>query len=335
MKKIIVWIGTTAFIAVILIFLTKLLTPKYILNTPEGHLIREYYYDDYKHNLLFIGDCEVYENFSPQILWDEYGINSYIRGGAQQLVWQSYYLLEESLNYEQPEAVVFNVLSLKYNEPQSEAYNRLNIEGMKWTGSKYDCIKASMLPKESLADYLFPLLRYHSRITELNAEDFKYLFADENLSHNGYLMQTGVKPVESVPAGKKLEDYSFGETAMEYLDRITALCKEKNVELILIKAPVLYPYWYEEWDEAVSDYARKNSLNYINLLEEADSIGIDWNTDTYDAGMHLNVFGAEKLSHYFGMWLKEHINLEDMRYDADLSLKWDEKRVKYYNERNH
>ena len=47
---------------------------------------------------------------------EKYGITSYIRGSAQQLTWQSYYLLEDALKHETPKVVVFNVLALKYNE---------------------------------------------------------------------------------------------------------------------------------------------------------------------------------------------------------------------------
>ena len=92
--------------------------PKYVTGVVEGALIAEYYPEEKNHDVIFIGDCEVYENFSPQILWEEYGINSFIRGSAQQLIWQSYYLLEDTLRYETPKVVVFNVLSMKYNEPQ-------------------------------------------------------------------------------------------------------------------------------------------------------------------------------------------------------------------------
>ena len=53
-------------------------------------MIAEYYQEEKNHDVIFVGDCELYENISPQVLWDEYGINSYIRGSAQQLIWQSY-----------------------------------------------------------------------------------------------------------------------------------------------------------------------------------------------------------------------------------------------------
>ena len=108
-----------------LYFAQALLMPKYMSNVKEGALIAEYYKAPKNNDVIFIGDCEVYENISPVTLWQEYGITSYIRGSAQQLIWQSYYLLEETLRYETPKAVVFNVLSMKYNEPQNEAYNRM------------------------------------------------------------------------------------------------------------------------------------------------------------------------------------------------------------------
>ena len=95
--------------------------PKYMSSIREGNLVEEYYASNKDHDVIFVGDCEVFSNVSPVTLWENYGITSYIRGSAQQLVWQSYYLLEEMLEYEKPKVVVFNVLALKYNEPQKEA----------------------------------------------------------------------------------------------------------------------------------------------------------------------------------------------------------------------
>ena len=72
--------------AAILILLQMLLTPKYMDHSPEGALIGEYYENAGGNDVIFIGDCEVYENFSPITLWEEYGITSYIRGSAQQTI---------------------------------------------------------------------------------------------------------------------------------------------------------------------------------------------------------------------------------------------------------
>ena len=189
-KRIIILICSILIVILLLGFLQALVVPKYTDNT-EGLLIGEYYEASGDNDVIFVGDCEVYESFVPAVLYEKYGITSYIRGSAQQLVWQSYYLLEETFKHEMPEAVVFNVYALKYGTPQDEAYNRMTLDGMKWSGSKYRAIKASMTEEENMLDYAFPLLRFHSRITELESDDFKYMFSDKKVAHSGYLMKKG------------------------------------------------------------------------------------------------------------------------------------------------
>jgi hypothetical protein len=146
-------------------------------------------------------------------------------------------------------------------------------------------------------------------------------------------MQTGVKPVTTFPRAQVLSDYSFGDTAYEYLDKITALCKERGITLVLMKAPTIYPVWYDEWELQMEDYAGENELMYINFLEMTDDIGIDWSEDTYDAGLHLNVSGAEKLSVFFGKILKEKYNLKDHRNDEELAVIWKKKEDDYEKEK--
>lgn len=325
-------ICTVVLVCISLYFLQEILMPKYVSDVVEGDLIAEYYEEEKDHDVLFIGDCEVYENFSPVVLWEEYGINSYIRGSAQQLIWQSYYLLEDALRYETPDVVVFNVLSMKYNEPQKEAYNRMSIEGMEWSMSKVNCIKASMTEEEQFLDYVFPILRYHGRWQEVTTEDFTEIYETDKVSHNGYYMRVDVKPAGDVPEGKILADYNFGENAYFYLDKMRTLCEEKGIELILVKAPSLYPYWYEEWEMQIEEYANMHNLCYINYLELLEETGIDFQTDTYDGGLHLNLSGAEKLSRHFGNVLVEEGNLEDRRGEAELAERWEEKIEAYHRE---
>ena len=285
---------------VLFLFFQALFMPKYMESMKEGALIAEYDKDSLNHEVVFIGDCEVYENFSPVTLWENYGITSFIRGSASQTIWQSYYLLKDTLRKEKPEVVVFNDLSMQYDQAVSEAYNRMTLDGMEWSDVKVEAVKASMTEEESMITYLLPFFRYHSRWSELTKEDFRYLFRKNSISYNGYLMQTGVKPAEVVPEGRPMADYRFSDRCYEYLDGIRQLCREEGITLILIKAPSLYPYWYPQWDSQIQEYAQKYGLVYYNMLEYTEEAGIDYRTDTYDAGLHLNVSGAEKLSVWFG-----------------------------------
>ncbi len=337
MKKTLILCTCILLIAVLCLgFVQMLVTPKYMTTSRDGALIAEYYRETTDHDVVFIGDCEVYECFTPPTLWQEYGITSYVRGSAQQLIWQSYYLLEETLKRETPKAVVFNVLSIKYGKPQSEAYNRMTLDGMKWSSSKVDAIHASMTEEEDFLSYAFPLLRYHSRWSEVSGEDWKYLFHRDTVSHNGYLMQTAIKPKTNSIAGRPLDDYTLPEVGFEYLEKMRALCEEKGVEFILIKAPTnnWKYYWYDEWEEQIVAWANEKSVDYYNFIPLDGEIGIDWNTDTYDAGVHLNVYGAEKLTSYFGKILVEKYGFADRHGEAELDAVWAEKLSIYQKERN-
>lgn len=341
MKRKTILCAALALCAAALWLLQALLVPKYMETSTEGALTGEYYDNAGNNDVIFIGDCEVYENFSPITLWEEYGITSYIRGSAQQMIWQSYYLLEETLTYETPDVVVFNVLSMKYDTPQStgsqsqrEAYNRMTLDTMRFSSSKWKAIQASMTEEEieweAQFSYLFPLLRYHDRWHQLTREDITYWFTRDTVSHNGYLMQAGVKPYTTAYAERPLADYSFGENSWYYLDKMVSLCEENGIQLVLIKAPSMYPVWWDQWDAQIEAYAAEKDLLYINLLDYVSQIGIDWNTDTYDAGLHLNVYGAEKASVWFGRILSEECGIADRRGDAGISAVWAQKADAYY-----
>ena len=209
---------SAAIVLLTLFLLQRLLVPKYATDVVEGAFVAEYYQEKNKDfDVIFVGDCEVYENFSPVTLWEKYGIHSYIRGSAEQYVWQSYYLLEDTLRYHTPKVVIFNIQAMQFNESQNEAYNRMTLEGMEWSMSKVNAIFASLTEKEQFLDYVFPILRYHTRWSELTTADVQYLLDSKPVSHNGYYMRVDVKPAENVPGGKILADYSFEDKAWNYL----------------------------------------------------------------------------------------------------------------------
>lgn len=336
--------GALCLWAVGLALLQTLLCPKYVTSFPEGSLTGEYYANAGHNDVIFLGDCEVYENFSPVTLWEEYGISSCIRGSAQQTLWQSYYLLEETFRYDNPKVVVFNVLAMKYDTPEStgsagrrEAYNRMTLDTMRWSSSKWNAILASMTKEEiawdSMFTYIFPILRYHDRWNRLTREDIVCFFGRDTVSYNGYLMQTGVKPVTADFAEPPPVEKDFGENAWYYLNAITELCGEKGAELVLIKAPSLSPVWWDAWDSRIREYAEEKSLRYLNLLDAQEEIGLDWSRDTYDGGLHLNVSGAEKASRWIGRILANDCEVPDRRDDRQFAALWEEKVTKYYEQK--
>lgn len=308
---------TAVVLAFVLVFsfLNMLLQPKYMDSLVEGGMISEYYDKAGCHDVIFVGDCEVYANFTPLEMYRQAGIKAYVRGTSQQLLWQSYYVLAETFRYETPKVVVFNVNAMRYSEPVKEEFNRLTIDKMRWSGEKVGIIQASMMEEENFFSYVFPILRYHSRFSQLTAEDFTYLFRDKQITWQGHLVNDNVKPLGRLPSKKALADYSFGDICWEYLEKMRLLCEENGAELVLIKAPSVYPYWYEQYDAQIEEYAAKHGLTFYNFLDHVEEIGIDYQVDTYDAGLHMNLNGATKLSTYFAKILSEKHGLPDHRGD--------------------
>ena len=337
MKKEKAWLTGIKIILVLLVFclllsaVTILLQPKYMTDLVEGSMLSQYYRESGGHDVIFIGDCEVYANFTPMEMYRQQGITAYVRGSSQQLIWQSYYILKETLEYEIPKAVVLNVNAMRYSEPVSEAFHRLTIDKMRWSDEKVGIIRASMTEEETFLSYVFPILRYHSRFDELTKEDFQYFLKTKDNTWNGHLVNQNVLPVESLPTKRVLADYQFADICYDYLEKMRLLCEDNGVELILIKAPSVYPYWYEEYDAQIQEYADKNGLVFYNFLDYVDEIGIDYQLDTYDGGLHLNLTGAEKLSGFFSQILAENHGMPDHREDPEIAPEYDEK-LKAYDE---
>ena len=113
------------------------------------------------------------------------------------------------------------------------------------------------------------------------------------------------------------------------------LCERNGTELILVKAPtnIWGFWWYDEWDKQIKTYAAEKGLAYYNFIGNPELTGIDFSTDTYDGGMHLNVYGAEKMTDCFGKILAENHSLPDKRDDTETAGKWESKIARYYAEK--
>jgi hypothetical protein len=229
--------------------------------------------------------------------------------------------------------VVLSVLAMKYDRPANdiEPYNRMVLDGMRWSRTKVDAIRASMLPEEDFASYVLPLLRFHNRWSELDRGDFRYFFTRRQVSIAGFLMRSDVRPAGWIPYPYLLPNYDFGDTAWEYLEKIAYLCEQNGIQLVLYKAPSLTPHWYEQWDEQIAQYARERGLAYLNALDKIDEIGLDYQQDTFNGGLHLNRQGAEKMARYLGGYLQENCPaLTDRRGEPSFDRDWAVKCAQYY-----
>ena len=142
-------------------------------------------------DVLFLGSSHTISAFSPQELYDTAGIRSFNLGSEEQSLLISYYWLKEALRLHHPKAVVldtilcFSRFETPYNS--SEPSIRKSLDPMKWSSVKLEAVSAihRLDAEQTLASYVFPVIRYHSRWRDLVPNDFR-LWPAQRTDLKGY-----------------------------------------------------------------------------------------------------------------------------------------------------
>ncbi|MCR4656305.1 MAG: SGNH/GDSL hydrolase family protein [Lachnospiraceae bacterium] len=313
--------------------LNRVFMPKYVSENPDGHITEDFYKEKLPLDVIFVGSSTVYSAVSPPVLWERQGFASYDRGNASQPMWISYYMIEDAFKSgRKPELVALDVGFIKYDDNfVEEPSNRKALDGMRLSRVKLDAVKAAKGEDEKVIDYIFPILRFHTRWKELSLEDFEYVFRNAYVDHNGYLINYNV--TDSLPErdGPRYmnEDIEISKRNREYLLKIIELCRDNGTGLFLMKVPSYSNNWGYHFDDQIREIAEPYGIDYVNFDESADEIGLDYNIDSPDNGNHLNTYGAEKFSAYLADYLKAHYELSSHKEDEKYRKVWDEKLERY------
>jgi hypothetical protein len=319
---------------VLAILLGKIVTPKWTeLNTawePATLMTQGFYHEPQNSiDVLYLGSSLIYRGISPITMLKKYGFTGYIRGSSVQRMWISYYYLEDALKTQHPKVVVLNMNSITDDTQNDEDRNRKALDYMKFSMTKIHAVQASLTDEESFISYLFPLFRYHSRWDSLTQEDFTQLTANKHYFAKGQDLQFGITPYH--PKDDWLKPTNAvakeGKKAGEYFDRIVKLCRKNGISLLLIDmvSPVRFSYDVHNLNQSL---AQQYNLPYLDFNMMTDQLGLDWDTDMLDSGVHLNVSGAEKCSAFLGKYLKEHYALGE-NISEDVKRLWEQDAADY------
>ena len=245
-------------------------------------------------DVIFLGDSICYSSFSPQIIWDEQGITSYVGASSAQRLCDSYAILKSACETQNPKVVVLETTCL---------YRSINIE-------------------ENNDDYVLnvfyrklPLFEHHSNWKDAADKVINSKMILEKKSIRGFVSRTNVNEYTGgeymIPSEKR---DMFSNIVEKYLNSINQICNDNNIKLLLVSSPSPVNWSWERYN-AVYDWAIKNNVTYLDLNSNKD-IAIDWKNDTKDGGDHLNLYGATKVSKYLANYLINSYDIEDKRNDS-------------------
>ena len=180
---------------------------------------------------------------------------------------------------------------------------------------------------DDIVSYYFPLLRYHSRWSEIRPKDIKDLNKKYWSINKGFVMtsvsvpnKTGYDYMNPNNRDVKMQDY-----VKKYFYKVVDLCKEKGIDLVFIGIPDKRAWNYES-SVLMQKLANETGTKFLDLNDK-EKYPVDWNIDSEDGGMHFNILGAQKITEYVTNYIKENYSLES--YDDEV---WNKDLIKY-NER--
>ncbi len=274
-------------------------------------------------DVVMMGSSHIHCNINTGLLWENYGIAAYDYSGAEQPLWMTYYYLKELYKYQSPKVIVLDLYApARFKEDYQYTWIAENIYGMRFSLNKLKMLAASVEP-EKLTDYFPSFGVYHSRYTDLEADDFDRFFwnSDQMENFKGYTPYLKRTP-QTRPVIQENRADGFTAKSLKYLNKIIKFAKKHNTELVLIAAP------YVATDEDTRTYnqaeeiARKNNLLFINYNEHYDEIDLNFEEDFYDAS-HLNYWGSCKFTDYLAQLLSSYEQVQDRR-DQEGYESWDE-----------
>ncbi len=252
-----------------------------------------------EYDIIFFGSSHAYCSFNPLVIWKETGVKSYVFATQQQPVWATYYYMKDAFSRQKPDIAVFDVLMMSENrEYYDDGVNYTFCDNMPFSMDKVRLAYASA-PKGERAGLLVRFIKYHSRWNEISEQDFTY--RKENMSDysKGYYVLTS-RCNDAVH--EDLENVTdcapVSEKNMEYFEKIIELCKEKNVRLLLVKAPSNATAEEQRYYNTVEKIAKEKGIEFVDYNMRFDEIGFDMENDFFDK-RHLNIYGAEKFTKYF------------------------------------
>lgn len=293
--------------AVILSALSNLLVRKSLTEPWNMSLKVGGFYNEPENSMdvMYFGSSHIYCTVNPVAMEDLTGLSSYVLATQSQPVWVSYYYMKEALKTQKPKTVVMEVhMAIEEEEYAEEGTLHSAIDPIPMSKNKIDMIYAAV-PEGERRNYIFNIIKYHTRWEELEKEDYTQDYLKEKDAFRGYVRLLQATPVEERADLTQVTEASEPLTkTMTYFNKIIDLAEAEGFQLIFLKSPSNATVEEKMKYNAVEALAIERGIPFVdyNLLYE--EVGLDTAADFYDQ-RHLNEQGMMKFLPHFAQYLTD------------------------------
>lgn len=285
-------------------------------------------------DIVLVGNSHLYSGINPKNLSNALGCNAFILASPGTNIADSYYALKEALKRTKPRVVVVETYGIKNFEPHELKEEALSAQFKSFYARKDIPTKLISLPilfKPSNYFYAWSnTLRNHDFIfndtTQLSLnkkliEKQKKGLKKKNKLYLGRFVrfQTGIEDdvmnkYDSLGAPVKGTEYTYNYNTEKYVNKISSLCQEEDVELIFMTIPMYERHIsdYTDWAEKLSELIGKKTYNWIDMQKSPgyDGFGPFSFENTYKSNQHMTYNGSLMATYKLADYIRDSLQLE-------------------------
>ncbi len=285
-------------------------------------------------DILFIGSSHACQSFDPEIFDSELGIRTFNLGSAFQSLSTSYYVLKECMSYQNPKVIFLEVYWKVMEKDLNDKQLFYNYNYMKESNIKKDIYNDLFDYREKIKDGVkilkykdnfnaFLNNKFSAMITGImnNKAQSSILAEDKNddgeyYKGKGFIYNNKTVNSEDLVNKNEFKNYSIdldniSALELSYFDEIIFLCKESNIDLILVTAPmpeisVENIDNYDKFHDYIEFIAESNKLEYLDYNLHME--GIEFDVSDFKDDNHLNYTGVIKFNNHLIDYLTDLIS---------------------------
>lgn len=302
------------------VFLWLLVTVTYIIRT-NGDVKDRFtgFYAEKENTIdaILVGSSPVYPYYSAPALYGKSGIAAYPLSTNNQRPKAIKYLLKEAQKTQDPSLFIIEMRMFSMPDEEWEdtmVFTRGVTDNLKYSKNRVDAINALVSDRSERYTYYFDIFKYHSNWKTLFLPDQLacWRYEKKNLL-KGLEIKTGVGPVDWTDYSDVTEKMEPAKEQLAVLDDLLSYIDSIGKDALFI----LSPYGMEK--EARMKFndltERIEAAGYpvLDFNQHIDEIELDFSTDFYDYGGHVNALGEGKCTEFLRQYLDSHYELPDRR----------------------
>lgn len=310
-------------------FIFILITVTYIIRTNgdvKDRFVGFYAEKENTIDAIMVGSSPVYPFYSAPKLYGEQGIAAYPLSTNNQRPKAIKYLLKEAQKTQDPSLFLIELRMFTMPDEEWEdtmVFTRGVTDNMKYSWNRVQAINALVSDKSERYTYYFDIFKYHSNWKTMVMPSQLACWRYEKAHPlKGLEIKYGVGPADWTDLSQITETQEPAAEQVEVLYDLLSWIGDSGKDALFL----ISPYVMEETDRKQFNYIipiiEEAGYQVLDLNCHVEEMGLDFGTDFYDYGSHVNALGEAKCTAFLGEYLKENFDLPDRRGQAGYES-WD------------